>query len=412
MNVGHIIIMKKITFLSAILLLHNILQAQNYPEWRYDRTGIYKNEIGLLKAWSENGPELLWHFDGLGRGHTSVAIAENKIFITGETDEKGYLFVFDMEGKLLNKIEYGTEFVNSYPGSRSTVIPNEGKLYVVSGMAELFCYDIETLDLIWKKNYSKDYGAENTKHGWHGPPLIIGEKLIIAPGAEKHNVLALNKKTGEIIWSSEGKGVMSGYGVPIYVKDQKIPQIVIMMSDYVIGLDETDGKLLWSFNHTNKFREHPNTPVYCNDILFCMSSYGKGSVQLRLTDGGRNIEKVWEVSELSHKTGHVMKFGDYIYGAGEKTNWFCVDWKTGKIMWSDKTVAIGNIIMADGLFYIYSEKGEILLVKPNPQRLEIISKFSITLGTDQHWSHPVIYKGILYVRHGDTLMAYNIKNEK
>jgi hypothetical protein len=140
-----------------------------------------------------------------------------------------------------------------------------------------------------------------------------------------------------------------------------------------------------------------------------MSDYGKGSVMLRLTNGGRSVEKVWEMTELSHKTGHVVKFGDYIYGSGEKTNWHCVDWQTGKVMYSNKTLAVGCIIAADGMLYLYSEKGEMVLLKPNPQKFEIVSKFPITLGTEPHWVHPVIYQGVLYVRHGDTVMAYKIK---
>jgi len=397
---------RKLTFILFITVFN---QLHSQIEWRYDRTGIYSNETGLLKSWESNLPKLLWHFDGLGLGYSSISIDNNKIFVTGYTDGQGFLYVLNLDGKLLNKVEYGREFDNSYPGARSAVVPNNGKLYVTSGMAEMFCYDIQTLKLLWKKDYTKDYSAENTKHGWHGPPLIVGEKLIIAPGGKKHNVVALNKRTGEIIWSSEGAGVMAGYGVPIYISDQQVPQVVVMMSDYIIGLEIETGKLLWSHYHTNKFREHPNTPVYSNSMLFCMSDYGKGSVMLRLVNGGRNIEKVWEMIELCHKTGHVIKFGNYIYGAGEKTNWYCVDWQTGKIMYSDNTLAVGNIIAANGMLYIYTEKGEMTLVKPNHEKFEIVSKFSITLGTEQHWAHPVIYQGILYLRHGDTLMGYKLK---
>jgi outer membrane protein assembly factor BamB len=237
--------MKRIKIISLLLFTGCILSAQNSVEWRYDRTGIYSNETELLKSWAENGPELLWHFDGLGQGYTSVSVDNDKLFVTGYTEGKGYLYVLNLNGKLLYKIEYGTEWdADSYIGSRSTVIPNDEKLYIVSGNAELFCFDMQSLQLLWKKNYAKDYEAENTKHGWHGPPLIVGEKLIIATGGEKHNVVALDKTTGNIIWSSEGKGVMAGYGVPIFVKDQQTPQIVAMMSDYIIGLDESNGKLL------------------------------------------------------------------------------------------------------------------------------------------------------------------------
>ena len=379
-------------------------------QWRNDRTGIY-NETGLMKSWLPGGPEMLWHFDGLGRGYSSVSICSDKLFVTGYTDGKGYLYVINTDGKLLNKIEYGDEWdSDGYVGARSTVMHDDGKLYVVSGLAELFCYDIQSLKLLWKKNYVKDYGAKNTTHGWNGPPLIVGEKLIIAPGGEFFHVVALNKSTGDMIWRSEGAtpNDMSGYATPVYIGN-RTPQAVAMMSDHIIGVDISNGKLLWSHHHTNRFREHPNTPEYSNDMLLCMSDYGKGSVMLRFTDSGRNVEKVWENTDISHKTGNTLKFGDYVYASGEKTGWHCVDWQTGKTVYSDNTIGAGTIIAADGMLYCYTEKGEMALVKPNPQKFEITGKFSVTLGTEQHWAHPVIYKGILYIRHGDSLMAYRIK---
>ena len=380
-------------------------------QWRNDRTGIY-NETGLLKSWPANGLELLWHFDGLGQGYSSVSIDNDKIFVTGYHDGKGCLYVLNLDGKLQHKIEYGPEWdSDGYIGARSTVMHDDGKLYIVSGMTELFCYDIQSWKLLWKKNYINDYGAKNTAHGWNGPPLIVGEKLIIAPGGKQYHVVALNKSTGEMIWSSKGatENDMSGYATPIYISDQQVPQVVAMMSDHIIGVDISTGRLLWSHHHTNRFREHPNTPVYSKGMLLCTSDYGKGSVMLRLTNGGRSVEKVWENTDLCHKTGNTMKFGDYVYGSGERTNWHCVDWQTGKTLYSDPTLGVGTIIAADGMLYCYSEKGEMALVKPNPEKFEIVSKFPITLGTEQHWAHPVIYRGVLYVRHGNTLMAYKVK---
>ena len=400
--------MKKFPFILFFILIFNSLQSQ--IQWRNDRTGVY-NETGLMKSWPANSPELLWHFKGLGRGYSSISIDKENIFVTGYTDGKGYLYVMNTEGKLLHEIEYGPEWdSDGYVGARSTVMHDDGKLYIVSGLMELFCYDIQTLKLLWKKNYAKDYGAKNTAHGWNGPPLIINEKLIIAPGGEKYHVVALNKSTGEIIWSSEGatKNDMAGYATPIYISDQQTPQVVAMMSDHIIGID-MNGKLLWSFPHTNRFREHPNTPEYNNGMLLCMSDYGKGTVMLRLTNGGRSVEKVWENADMCHKTGNTMKFGDYVYGSGERTHWYCVNWLTGKTMYSDQTIGAGTIISADGLLYCYSEKGEMALVRPNHEKFELISKFDVTLGTEQHWAHPVIFKGVLYIRHGDSLMAYKIR---
>jgi len=402
--------MKRPILLLCIFCLQFPVHAQ--VQWRNDRTGVY-HETGLLKSWPSTGPELLWHFDGLNRGYSAITIDKEKIYVTGSTDGKGYLYVLDLNGKLINKIAYGREWdSDSYVGSRSAVMHDNGKLYIVSGYAELFCYDTQSLKLLWKKDYIKDFGAKNTAHGWNGPPLFVGEKLIICPGSQKHHVVALNKTTGELIWSAKGatNNDMSGYATPIYIADQQVPQVVAMMSDHVIGIDIKNGNLLWSHHHTNRFREHPNTPEYHNGMILGMSDYGKGSIMLRLINGGRNIELAWENTDLSHKTGNTMRVGEYIYGSGERTNWHCVEWNTGKTLYSDATIGVGTIISAEGLLYCYTEKGEMALVKPNPAKFDIISKFDVTIGTEQHWAHPVIYKGVLYIRHGDTLMAYKIKD--
>lgn len=399
--------MKKIGILIALIGCFSTASAQ--VGWRNDHSGIY-NETGLLTSWPEEGPELLWHYDGLGFGFSSVAIDQDKLFVTGLTDAIGTLFVLDMNGKLLNKVAYGTEYTgDNFLGTRSTAIPHEGKVYVTSGNAELLCYDMNTLKLLWKKNYATDYSAENLRHGWNGHPLILGEKLIIAPGGPTHNVVALNKETGETIWSNEGMKGIAGYGTPIFLDDQEVPLVVIMMGDHILGLDVMSGEMYWSYAHTNRFSEHPNTPIYSDNRLLFMSAYGQGALMLELSDGGRKVSPAWEIKELGHTTGHIVKAGNYVYGPGDRTHWHCVDWQTGKVIYSDKTLAVGTIIAAEGLLYCYSDKGEMALVKPNPERFEIISKFPITLGTEQHWAHPVIYKGILYVRHGDTLMAYKIK---
>ncbi len=403
--------MKQFGFLCLLIFAGHTLLAQDQVQWRNDRTGIYK-ETGLLKSWPENGPELLWHLGGLGNGYSSVSINKDRLFVTGYQEGKGYLYVLGMDGKLQQKIEYGAEWdADGYIGARSSVMHDGDKLYIVSGLAELFCFDTQTMKLLWKKNYQKEYEAENTKHGWNGPPLIVDEKLIIAPGGKKDHIVALNKSTGDVIWSTKGatENDMSGYATPIYISDQQTPQVVAMMSGHIIGVDIANGTLLWSYAHTNRFGEHPNTPVYSNNMLLCTSAYGKGSVMLRLTNGGRSVEKVWENTDLSHKTGNTMRIGDYVYGSGERTDWHCVDWKTGETKYSDRVLGVGTIIAAEDLLYCYSEKGEMALVKPNAEKFDIVSKFPITLGTEQHWAHPVIYKGVLYIRHGDTLMAYNIK---
>jgi len=384
------------------------LSAQNV-QWRGEnRTGIY-NEKGLLKSWSSEGPQLLWHYDGLNEGHSSVAIDGGKIYVTGLTAKNGFLHVLDMNGKLLQKKDYGSEWSDNYNGPRGTVTINGGKLYLATGTGFLICFDQNTLDILWKKDIQADFGAKNIVWGINESPLIVNEKIIFTPGGQEHNVVALNKNDGSLIWSCPGESDLSAYCSPLYVGDQQVPQVVTMTANHILGVDIATGKKLWSYENKNKHSVHANTPVYADNMLLCTSGYGKGSVMLRLTNGGRSVEKVWESSDLDSRMGAMVKIGDYAYGSGDANRfWFCVNWKTGEIKYKDNSISIGVTIAADGMLYCYSDKGEMALVKPKPEKFDMVSKFPITLGTDQHWAHPVIYNGVLYVRHGNTLMAYKI----
>ncbi len=386
-----------------------MLSAQNSVEWRNDRTGIY-NETGLLKEWPAEGPRMLWHYDGLGEGHSSVAIANNKLYVTGMTGNKGYLYVFDREGKLLNKKEYGDEWDESYNGTRGTVTLSDGNIYIISGRGDLICMEENSLNTVWKKNLLKDFDSSNIQWGINEAPLVIGDKVIATPGGKKDNIVALNKKTGDLIWSCAGEGDLSAYCSPLYIRDQQIPLVVTHTANHVIGVNADTGEKLWSYEIKNRHAVHANTPVYSDGMLLCTSGYGKGSTMLRLTGGGRSVEKVWEATELDNRIGAMVKVGDHAYGSGDNNrSWFCVNWKTGEITYREKGQAMGNIIAADGLLYCYTDRGNLLLVKPDPAKFDIISQFPVTMGTDQHWAHPVIYQGTMYVRHGDTLMAYEVK---
>ena len=405
--------MKKsfLTFLKLFLpIVFFPLSAQ--VEWRYDRTGVYANETGLLKSWSQNGPEMLWYYDGLGEGHSSVGIASNKVYVTGMSDGKGYLYVFDLTGKLLNKKMYGDEWTTNYTGTRATPIINHGKIYVMSGAGDLVCLDENKLDVVWKRNIFADFESKNIRWGFCESPLIFGEKLIITPGGKEHNIVALNKNTGQLIWNSPAKGDLSAYCSPLFIDDQEIPLIVTMTAAHIVGLEASTGNMLWSFESRNKNHIHSNTPVYDNNMVLC-ASVDKGATMLRLFDGGRKAEIVWEITEWDNMMGGVVKIGDYIYGSSSgynaAKNWYCVDWNTGEIKYIDRQLAMGVSIVADGMLYCYTDKGEMALVKPSPEKFDVVSKFPITKGTDQHWAHPVIYQGILYVRHGNSLMAYRIK---
>lgn len=112
--------------------------------------------------------------------------------------------------------------------------------------------------------------------------------------------------------------------------------------------------------------------------------------------------------------GGVVLLGNNIYGANHQSNpsdtWICLDWTTGKTLWTTKWKSGGSIISADEMLYLFEEKsGHVALVKPNNLKLDIVSEFQITKGEGPFWAHPVINKGRLYIRYSDALILYKIK---
>jgi len=388
-----------------------MLQAQKNSQWRGDnRDGIY-HETGLLKSWPADGPRMLWAFDGLGEGFTSAAIANEKIYITGLIGDKLMLFVLDLNGKALNKKEVGREQTDKYPGTRSTVCVNDGKLYIYNALGHLFCLDEETLNVVWQKDLFRDFDGKNIYWGVAESPLIMGEKLFMTPGGKKYNMVALNKNTGALIWSSPGLGTLSAYCSPQYIADQSIPIVVTATNYDIVAFNADTGEKLWSHPQTNNSTGiHPNTPIYHNGMIFSSTGYKGGAILLRLKNSGKSVELAWKNNEMDNQVGGAMKVGNYVYASGhENRYWFCLDWNTGKTMYKVNRLAQCNVIFADGMLYCYTERGEMALVKPNPEKFELVSSFKITLGTGQHWAHPVIHRGVMYVRHGNTLMAFKVK---
>lgn len=384
--------------------------AQNPTKWRGPNgNGVY-NETGLLKQWPASGPEIVWSFDGLGQGHSSPVFANNSIYVTGMIDNIGHVFALTSDGKLKWKVPYGEEFSESYPGSRTSPTVSGDLLYVYSGHGVLTCMNANNGEVKWTKNGFADFDGKNIQWGVTETVLVDGDLVFFTPGGKKNNVVALNRFTGDLVWSSPAKGELSAYCSPLLVELPKRKILVTMTADHIVGIDIADGKMLWSHPQTNRHNVHANTPVYHDGALFCFSGYGQGGVKLDLSTDGSSVQKAWFNEMLDSRMGGIVMLDGYLYGSGDNAReWRCVDWKTGQEKYASKELTKGVVIAADGMLHCYSERGELALVQATPSAFELISKTKVELGSDQHWAHPVINNGKLFVRHGNALIAYKIK---
>ena len=414
--------MTRVFFLSllAIVFITSCQQKSSTSDWRGpNRDGIY-NETGLLKEWPENGPEMVWSYEGLGFGHSAVAVANDKVYVTGVKDtvnSMGTLFTFDLQGNLLWETEYGKDFTNNFHGTRSTPVVVDDLIYIESGMGAVHCLNAETGDEVWSIDFIEDMEADSViLFGYSESVLIDGDNLICVPGAKENNVVALNRFTGETVWASDGNGEIATYNSPILVNHNGLKLIIAMTSESIMGLDANSGEMYWRFEQTQQNNIHANTPLYYQGKIV-VSTAGRsetsGMVQIKLAQDGKSVEEVWRNKKFVNLMGGLVRIDSCLYGSAYmKKDWQVIDWNTGEMKIQNKELGGGAIIYADGLFYCYAERdGEIALAEASPEKFEIISKFKVSLGTKEHWARPVIDKGVLYIRHGDALMAYNISNE-
>lgn len=410
---------KKILFFIGLTLgISTFTTISAQTQWRgANRDGIY-SDTNLLKEWPVEGPKMLWAFEGLGTGMGSVAISKGIVYVTGIPDTlkaDGFLFVFNTKGKLQWKKNYGKDWIGIFPGARSTPTIVDDLIYVESGNGSVYCLKTLNGEIVWSVDFFKDFQCDSVQFGFSESILIDGDKLYCTPGGKTNNMVALNRFTGKKIWSSPAYGEPATYTSPILVNHNGTQLLVNLTASSIIGLDATTGQMYWRIHQFQDNKIHSNTPAYFDGKILVSSASKKGSsglVLLQLSPDGKKAEIAWRNKEYTNlMEGFIIKDG-FMYGSAYlQPKWFCVDLKTGLTKYISKDLGGGPVIYADGLFYCYAEKdGLMALAEGTPNQFRIISKFKVPLGTAQHWAHPVIADGKLYLRHNEALMIYDLKN--
>ncbi len=400
---------KPLLFAIVILFFSACTKKTEVNQWRGDnRDGVY-NETNLLKEWPEDGPEQLWLYEGIGNGYGSPAITSDKIYVNGEKDSLSHLIALDLNGNLLWESEYDSSWVVNFPGSRSTPTVIDDLIYVCSPMGEVVCFKAENGEKVWSVNMIDDYAGVITRFGFTQSLLVEGDKLFFAPGNKEKNVIALNRFTGKEIWASKANAEKPAFCSPLLINLPTRNLLVTYSEFSLFGLDTETGEMLWSLEDS-LVDIKGNTPLYEDGYIYA-TSYGNGTVKLKLSEDGSKITEVWRNKNIDNIQGGFIKVADKIYGSGQqKLMMKVLDASTGEFV-DSLDVKRGVTIYADGLLYYYAEQGGFMsLINPEPN-FEVISKFRITEGTKEHFAHPVIKNGVLYVRHGNALMAYNIREE-
>ena len=244
--------------------------------------------------------------------------------------------------------------------------------------------------------------------------VVDGNHVISTPGGPQTAVVALDKMTGETVWQSpSAEGDAAGYATPTLVEYEGKRLLITFTGKAVVCVDADSGKLYWRFPHETKYDVNALKPIFHEGQVFVSSGYGAGSRMLKVKVAGDQgeAEEVWTNADLDNHHGGVLLRDGYLYGAKFGRDWACLDWASGRTMYSAEGVGKGSLTCADGLLYTLSERLDMGLVAASPEGFNVVSRFRIpSKGDGPSWAYPVVCGGRLYVRHDNYLFCYNVHN--
>ncbi|MBL8795374.1 MAG: PQQ-like beta-propeller repeat protein [Planctomycetia bacterium] len=443
---------KPFAFLLLLIVL-STAQADEWPQWLGpQRDGVWR-ETGILEKFPEGGPKVRWKTP-IGAGYAGPAVVGDKVFITDRILDEGaknpqsgfaknvvngkerILCLDEASGKILWKHEYPATYEISYPsGPRCTPVVKDGKVYTLGAVGDLFCLDAATGKVLWSKNFPKEHEAVMPLWGFAGHPLLDGDQLICLVGGPNALVVAYHKDTGKELWKALN-AKEPGYCPPTILTIGGKRQLIIWHPEAVAALDPETGKTLWTHPWNVQAALTVPTPRLDGDRLL-LSSFYNGSKLLELKGDAPKV--VWESKwakggkgETPTKTDNLHAImptpfirDGHIYGICSYGELRCLKLDTGERVWMDlratgsqkmPTERWGNafLIEHEGKFFIFNEKGDLIIAKLSPQGYEELSRAHILepdnrmAGRLVNWSHPAFAHKNMYARNDREIVSVSL----
>ena len=421
------------------------LRAEDWPEVAgKGRLGVW-SENGILEKFPSDGLKVLWRTPTRG-GYAGPAVADGRVFLTDyvETQKprgtERAIALDEKTGKTLWVQEWTADYRGiSWPtGPRATPTVDGDRVYVVGADGKLFCLNVQTGAIIWKKDYAADYGADRTKWafdwGFASAPLVDGNRLICMVGGRPDaKVVAFDKMTGKEMWralSSEDSDL--GVAQPIILTAAGTRQLIIWYAGAVASLDPATGRLFWEQPYKVGGSMTVAIPRQSGSNLFFTTFYD-GPLMLALDEKKPGATVVWKgksSSEIQTDGLHAVIttpviIGDYIYGICSYGQFRCLRAQTGERIWESQAVtkerarwASGVIVRNGDRLFVNNDRGELIIMKPSPDGYHEISRTQLIKPTSPpqnrrelvnvNWLYPAYANKHIYARNDEEIICASL----
>ena len=389
--------------------------ADDWPQFHGPRRDNISLETALLGHWPEDGPRRVWTARGLGYGFSSVSTADGLIYTTGNIGDQTVITALDQDGNVRWREPNGPAYDRDHPGTRGTPTLDDGRLYHENADGDVLCLDARSGQRRWRVNIRKRFAGRIPTWGLAESLLVDGDRVICTPGGKDVGLAALDKKTGKTVWTCTGTNEEPGYCSPIVVEHEGLRQIVTLLAGSIVGVHAETGRLLWQVPHPTRNGENTSMPLFRDGRLLVSTQFiGARLFELTVRGETATAREVWHNEDLNNHHEGVLWVDGHVYGSSRRgaggNRWFCLDFETGRTLFAGLGIGRASTTFADGRLYLVNHDGRVALVRPRPERFDLVSQFQIPEGGDGPvWAHPVVSGGRLYVRHGDLLHCFDLE---
>lgn len=421
----------------AIMLFAFIttLNAQDWTQYLGPNRNGTSPQKNLLRTWPQQGPSVLWTVN-VGIGFGGPVVKEGKVYLLDRDDKIGdKLRCLDFStGKELWNFAYDAPGSVMFPGSRSVPTLDGNRIYTCGPYGQLYCIDINTHKPVWTKNVWTDFGGgQIPRWAITQCPLVYGDLLIVASQAPQAGVVAYNKLTGDVKWTTPSIGGV-GYVSPVIAKISGENHAVMISASSgrgesaspskVVGIDPLTGKILWEYTGWSCSIPVPAALDAGENRILVTGGYNAGAAMIKVekkTDGSYAVTELYKNPDFgAHTQPPVLVNGNFYaqYSTNErKDGMVCmsmdgqVKWKTGRAPAFDK----GGSILADGLLISTDGASKLFLIQPDPSAFKPLASAELLkaeTGDDrfptQNWAPLALVDGKLLIRDQSRLMCVKL----
>lgn len=390
--------------------------SDDWTQWRGPNREGRSSETGLMKEWPSEGPKQLWTNTETGLGYGGISVAQGTLFTVGSFNDEELLLAIDAQtGKEKWRSFLGPLFVNNWgDGPRSTPTVDDGHVYAMSAQGHLVCCNQETGKEIWKIEMT-NFGGAVPSWGYSESPLVDNDRVVVTPGGSQGAIIAVDKKTGELLWQSESCQGTAHYSSIIVAEPNGQRQYIQLLMERLVGLDAKTGKQLWTVDWPGRVAVIP-TPIAEGNRVYVTSGYGVGCMMVQIAEDN-SVTEVYRNKVMKNHHGGVILVGKQLFGYSDGPGWTCQDFESGESLWEEpRALGKGCVTYAGGRLIMQSEdKGEVVLVEPSDAGWRERGRFTMSPLSEKRkkdgriWTHPVVVDGKLYLKDQEILYCYDIK---